>query len=41
MSKRQYIYNMYAFSMAPSAFNEPQNGWETITLGEEYVGVTN
>lgn len=41
MSKRQYIYNMYAFSMAPSAFNEPQNGWETIALGEEYVGVTN
>jgi len=42
ISQRQYIYNMYAFSQAPSAFlNETRRAWETLELGEDYLGFIN
>ena len=41
LSERQYIYNMYAFSMTPAAYEEKERAFETLELGEEYMGFTN
>ena len=42
LSERQYIYNMYAFSMAPASFESSAiaNGYDTLELGEKLTGFT-
>ena len=43
LSERQYIYNMYAFSMAPVSKedNAVPLGYDTLELGQEMVGFVN
>lgn len=42
IADRQYIFNMYAFSMAPqSTENSGAIGYDTLELGQEQIGFTN
>lgn len=40
ISKREYIFKMYAFSMTPATYDVAQ-AFETIELGTEYLGFAN
>jgi hypothetical protein len=40
ISKREYIFKMYTFSMTPAAYDAPR-GFETLELGREYLGFAN
>jgi len=41
LSARQYIYNMFTFSMTPASTGGKQLAYENMELGETYVGFTN
>jgi hypothetical protein len=42
LSRRQYIYDFYAFSMAPAVIgNNVSRGFDTLELGQEVLGISN
>jgi hypothetical protein len=42
LSKRQYVYDFYAFSMAPAVIgNNVSEGFDTLELGKEVLGISN
>ena len=42
LSKRQYVFNMFAFSQTPAAWEDQKElDYENIELGETYIGFAN
>jgi hypothetical protein len=41
ISKREYMFKMYTFSMAPASYDSKLAAYETLELGNDYLGFSN
>jgi len=41
MSEREYMFNLYSFSMAPPSNDMTSNGFDVLGVGEDKLGFTN